>query len=585
MSTSSIAGRLSGRIDQANIKLDYQDPSDDSFYDCVRYFFFLIIFTVMCMCGRTFGDHNYWIATQFHNSIQGGTYSNSIGQGNLFQDMTDIGDIYSFFDQIAMPLLYVDQSYNEEMLNSTKFNFALGQNKLLGGVRLTLIRSVEVDCIFDGIPEEFSPCYSEYSPSNTNTSDYIVNDTYRLPYYTASEAESHSFSAKYMTYKGDGNVYDLPPDPEEAKRQLREMWFGGLVDRDSRVLFFDFVTLNPNLNLHTVGRLCFELPTDGGVIAYSQIKTWRFWKYLGDRGRTLFAVEIIVTMMVVYYTWEELYEIYTQGFKNYRKSAWNAVDWANLFFFYLTIFWRVSVVLSDTPSMTGLETYESYRNYVWSFSMEAYFNMVNGILLYFKLFKFLNASRKMRLLFNLFYKTAADMFTFIIILCVFYLAYGLGGYLIFSSDVSDFRELQTALLALFRYTVTDMDYEALRQSSVVAASIYYVSWTLLILLVLVNVIVAILSDGFEKVQEENKEAPDEKFTFTKFIPHPIRQMIFHHMDSNNDGYLSAEEFALAHGIDEKEAKEIIQKYDTDGDGRLDEQEFSSYYSHSKLGQK
>jgi len=582
--STSIVEKVGERIDKANEKLDYQDPSDDSFCDCVRYFFFLIMFTVMCMSSRTLDDHNYWIATQFHSSIQGGTYSNPIGQGNLFQDMSDIGDMYEFFEQIAMPLLYVNYAYNNDSLSSTEYNFALGQNKLLGGVRLTLIRSVAVECVFDGIPEEFSPCYPAYSSSNTNTSDYWVAG-HELPYFTASEARSVTFSAKYMQYEGDGNVFDLSPDPVEAQRELKELWYGGLVDRDARVLFFDFVTLNPNLNLHTVGRLSFELPTDGGVIAYSQIKTWRFWKYLGTRGKTLFAVEVIVTMMVVFYTWEELMEIYTQGFKNYRQSAWNAVDWTNLIFFYLTIFWRVSVVLDDNPTMTNLESYESYRSFVWSFSMEAYFNMVNGILLYFKLFKFLNASRKMRLLFNLFYKTAADMFTFIIILCVFYLAYGLGGYLIFSSDVSDFRELHIALLNLFRYTVTDMDYEALRQSSVVAASIYYVSWTLLILLVLVNVIVAILSDGFEKVQEENRKAPDERFIFTRFIPAAMRSYVFSYMDSNKDGYLNAEEFALAHGIEKKEAEDIIAKYDINGDGLMDEKEFNNYFAHTKLAEK
>merc|ERR1712142_183694 len=103
---------------------------------------------------------------------------------------------------------------------------------------------------------------------------------------------------------------------------------------------------------------------------------------------------------------------------------------------------------------------------------------------------------------------------------------------------------------------TDMDYEALKQSSVVAASFYYVTWTLVILLVLVNVIVAILSDGFEKVQEENRKAPDERFIFTRFIPAAMRSYVFSYMDSNKDGYLSAEEFALAHGIEKKEAEDI-----------------------------
>jgi len=580
---SSLIGKVSDKLDKANEHMDYKDQSDDSFCDCVRYFFFLIMFTVMCMCGRTLDDHNFWISNQFMYSVEEGTYGDMIDQSRLFSDLNEVEDIYFYFQQMLMPLLYVNVTYNDRELTPEKRNFVLGQNKLLGGIRLTLIRSNVVDCIFDGLPDEFAPCYPEYSSGATNRSDYYVGD-YVMPYYTASEAQSNSFSGRFMKYQGDGNIYDLNEDPTTAYREFEALWYGGLIKRDARVLFVDFVTLNPNLNLHTVGRLCFELPVDGGVITLSQIKTWRFWKYLGNRGRILFATEIILTMMVVYYTWEELGEIYTQGFKEYRKSSWNLVDWANLIFFYLTIFWRISVVLADNPSMVNVDTYESYRSFVWSFSMEAYFNMVNGLLLYFKLFKYLNASRKMRLLFNLFYKTAADMFTFVVILCVFYLAYGLGGYLVFSSDVSDFRELRTALLNLFRYTVTDMDYEALKQSSVVAASFYYVSWTLVILLVLVNVIVAILSDGFEKVQEENRAAPDEKFIFTRFIPHSIRHMIFHHIDTNKDGFLTAEEFAYAHGIPVEEARAIIEKYDANNDGKMDMDEFNHYYAHTKLGQ-
>merc|ERR1711902_46019 len=100
-----------------------------------------------------------------------------------------------------MPLLYVSHSYNDDDLSQQEFNFALGQNKLLGGVRLTLIRSVAVECVFDGLPEEFSPCYPEHSSSSTNTSDYWVAG-YELPYLTASKARSTAFSAKYKQYGG-----------------------------------------------------------------------------------------------------------------------------------------------------------------------------------------------------------------------------------------------------------------------------------------------------------------------------------------------------------------------------------------------
>jgi len=575
----NVIEKVNSKLEKADNKMEHPVANDDPFCDCIRYFFFLVIFTVMCMCGRTLDEHNFWISNQFRSSFEIATFNDVIEQGQVFGAMSEVEDIYLFLTQVAMPLLFVNSSYNNEPLIETEKNFVLGQNKLLGGVRLTIIRSNMVDCKFAGLPDEFSPCYSKYTSGSTNKSNYFVSG-YEMPYLTASEAKSTPFSAFYMEYEGDGNIFDLDEDPTTAYIELEDIWYGGLIKRDARVLFFDFVTLNPNFNLHTVGRLCFELPVDGGVITYSQIKTWRFWKYLGSRGKILFVMEIIIVLMVVYYTWEEMFEVYTQGFVEYKKNPWNLVDWINIIFFYLTIIWRIRVVLSDSPSMTNYETYESYRYFVWLFSMEAYFNMVNGLLLYFKLFKYLNASKKMRLLFRVFYKTAADMFTFIVILCVFYMAYGLCGYLIFSSDVSDFRELKIAIMNLFRYTVTDMDYEALKQSSISTGTLYYVSWTLIIVLVLVNVVVAILSEGFEEVQEENKNSPEE-FTLTKFIPKSFRKLIFQKIDTNQDGFLDEYEFAAAHGIDVKKAKEIIEKYDVNNDGKMDMAEFDRYYMQSK----
>lgn len=547
--------------------------------DCARYTFFTICFTIMCMCGRTLDAHNFWISNQFITTIEGNPFNDIIEQGRVLSQCNIVEDVYLYLDQVLMPLLFVNSTYDGEDLSSTEKNFAHGQNKLLGGARITVIRVKEETCKFTGLPSEFGPCYPKYSKDKTNKSNYWVDD-YELEYYTASEAKSVSFSANYEEYGGDGNVYDLDPDPTKAYEELEALWYGGLIKRDTRVMFFDFVTLNANLNLHTVGRVCFEIPADGGVITYSDVKTWRFWRYLGTRGKVLITMEILITLMVVLYTWEELKELYTEGWVNYKGSAWNMVDWANLIFFYLTIIWRIRVETSESPDMVNIDAYESYRAYVWDFSMEAYFNMVNGGLLYFKLFKYLNTSKKMRLLFALFYKTSSDMFFFVVILCVFYMAYGLGGYLIFSSDVSDYRQLHIAVLNLFRYTVTDMDYDSLKQSSVVVGAIFYVSWTLTMLLILVNVFVAILSEGYEDVQDENRESEEGEFQIKRMFS-LVKSMIFHSFDLDNDGHIDEHELAKAHGLESEEAKEIIDKFDTSNKGALDKKEFSMYMKDRK----
>jgi len=477
-----------------------------------------------------------------------------------------------------MPMLYINTSASGQALASEKFNFVLDQNKLLGGMRITIVRVNEQDCSFKGLSSAFSPCYPEYGRDRVNKTDYVVGSLV-MEYMTADEALSTDYYARLNQdgYGGDGNVYDLGPDQGTAYANINELFSNDFIGRDARVVFFDFVTLNPSLNLHTVVRLCFEIPAEGGVTTYSEIKTWRFWRYLGSRGTLLVASEVFVTLMVIFYTQEELLEIYKQGFVEYKKSLWNLVDWINLLFFYTTIFWRIRVELGDKPIFTNIEYFESYRLYVWNFSMEAYFNMVNGFLLYFKLFKYLNASRRMRLLFTLFKKTAGDIFVFGIILFVIWVSYGIAGFLVFSSDVSDYRTMKFAILNLLRYTVSDMDYDALRQSNIFFGTIYYVTWTVLMILILVNVFIAILSDGYAETQEENKKFSNEKFTIGMFLPKKdtvfikkLQTMIFREVDENKDGFLSKEELEKAHGT--MEAKQIIDNFDLDGDGKINEAE-------------
>jgi len=568
----------------ADAKTKLEDPNnkaeDGGVCECFRYFFFLIVFTVMCTSGRTLDAHNFWISNQFRYSLEEGTFADMIGQSRYFSELNEVEDIYLYLKQMAMPLLYVDYSYSGENLTLDEQNFVLGHNKLLGGTRITVIRVNEVECGFEDLPDEFVPCYPVYSESATNKTDYRVGD-YEMRFLTAKEARSEEFYGRFMSYAGNGNIYDLSADPTIAETQFEHLFENSLIDRNTRVLFFDFITLNANLNLHTVGRLCFELPVDGGVVTYSEIKTWRFWRYLTGRGMVLLATEVILTMMVVYYTWEELSEIYKQGMYEYRKDFWNLLDWVNLLFFYITISWRIRVETSDQPSMINLYEYESYRTYVWIFSMEAYFNMVNGFLLYFKLFKYLNVSRNVRVLFTMFKKTASDMLVFLIILCVIFLAYGIGGFLVFSSDVSDYRTFSFSIINLFRYTVTEMDYAALHQSNVTAGTIYYITWTLLMILILVNVFIAILSDGFSEAQEEKNKSEDESLLtvmFLRSVPRTFRTLLFSVIDEDNDGFLDKGEIARAQGINEDQAEKIIKRFDKNKDGKMDEQEFNDFYN-------
>ena len=105
----------------------------------------------------------------------------------------------------------------------------------------------------------------------------------------------------------------------------------------------------------------------------------------------------------------------------------------------------------------------------------------------------------------MFERTATDLFIFVIVLFLFILAFATTAFLSFSSDVEDFRSLNSSILNLVRYTVTDMDVQLLTNSSLIIGPIFFVFWSLLMILILANVFIAILSDAYNAINIEQKD--------------------------------------------------------------------------------
>merc|ERR1719319_1575680 len=142
--------------------------------------------------------------------------------------------------------------------------------------------------------------------------------------------------------------------------------------------------------------------------------------------------------------------------------------------------------------------------------------MVNGFLLYLKMFKYMTFSRRIKFLFAMFKRSANDLFIFCIVLSVVFAAFGMVGFLAFSTDVHDFRSLPHAMVNLVRFTIAEPPYDELRNSNKALGSLYFGVWGLVMLLILANVFIAILCDAYAdvigEVEEEEAEAAEEAQT-------------------------------------------------------------------------
>ena len=546
--------------------------------ECIKYTIFLIIFTLVCMLGRSIGENNYYVSDSLSKTLifQDISHDNMISQGEKdFFAISMIEDIWVYGEQILLPVL-LKKSYVGE------------QNILLGGIRFRQIKVKEADC---PIPvKEIPKCYPKLDSSN-ELKDNLTEFTPPIRWNTWEDNhEQFSWVGLINSYDGSGYVIDLSNNYSEAQVQLADLKQKNFIDISTRILFIDFNLYNPNFNLHTTGRLSFEMPATGGVYTHKEIKTWRLLRYKNSRGTGLAILEIFCLLFIILFTVEEFLEFRSgcnegntfcsklrYGWKKYISNKWHYIDIVNLIFFYGTIILRFySISFNSDKNLISINKYQSLRYHQHLLLLEINLQMINGFLLWIKMFKYLTFNKRIRFLFGMFERTALDIIIFTIALFVFILAFATTAYLSFSSDVKDFRSFSSSILSLIRFTVSDMDMSELSNSSLIVGPIFYCFWTVLMLLILTNVFIAILSNAYENFNESNKDNQLNLSEFDIFnkVSHGVSNIrnYFKTFDKNNDNKINTSELATMTGIDKKDAAKLIKIYDKDGDGNLDRME-------------
>ncbi|ETO08753.1 hypothetical protein RFI_28635 [Reticulomyxa filosa] len=173
---------------------------------------------------------------------------------------------------------------------------------------------------------------------------------------------------------------------------------------------------------------------------------------------------------------------------------------------------------------------------------------------------------------------------FILVLVIFFFGFGFCGFMAFSSDVDDFRSLIFAFFNMIRFVIGDVNYDALQLSSRTWGSVYYVAWSILMLLVLTNVFIAILSEAYGETIEEMSE--EDKLSLGFFgmrgamariqqIFKNLRNVALADLDEDGDGQLDAHELANKTGWTVEDAQKFIDEHDKDKNGKLSEKEWEA----------
>lgn len=176
-------------------------------------------------------------------------------------------------------------------------------------------------------------------------------------------------------------------------------------------------------------------------------------------------------------------------------------------------------------NLFSVNKYVSYRLFFANTKYENYFQFFNGMFLYIKLFKYLTFNKKISFLLDMLVEAAPEMTYFLVCGVIISMACSFSGYILFMSDCYSFRSITQSTLSSFKYWVTEMDLEMLMASNRSLGLVFYLFWTLLLLLIIANVFVAILCEAYVSVKSSYIDEENEVKRGERKAPKPLSELL------------------------------------------------------------
>ncbi|GAQ87018.1 hypothetical protein KFL_003260010, partial [Klebsormidium nitens] len=291
-----------------------------------------------------------------------------------------------------------------------------------------------------------------------------------------------------------------------ASQQMALLQANDWIDHKTRAVIVDLTLFEADYNLFTTVRVLFELPPFGGAYGKPVVRTNRLYRYVTSMDKVVLAFEIIFCAMVAWYTLEEGFELYWEGWRAYFSQAWNICDWANLVIFYAVIALRVTALVSLNRFRLEADTtkYVDFQAIGYTSTQELNVSALNFFLVYFKLFKFLSRVPRMEVILSTLTLAAVDLCLFSVTAVIIMFGFSAAFYVCFGMEVYRWRTLGASLGSLVRLILGDIDYDSMVQANAIMAPILFYTYAGVVWFILMQMFVAIITESYQEIKDSQQ---------------------------------------------------------------------------------
>eukprot|EP00759_Apiculatamorpha_spiralis_P029000 PhF_6_TR31420/c0_g1_i1/m.46061/K04986/PKD2; polycystin 2 len=430
-------------------------------------------------------------------------------------------DFYNWLEGVVIQEFW-DRKNPTAVKNITRIS---GQSIAIGGLRVRMLKVRNNSCTINPYfyPDDESAftrdCYGRYTPEKEDKTSFTQNDIT----FNYTEGCKHSYTAisgEITTYPCGGFIRDVPftVSYNDAIKWASDLRNGQFIDNNAvRFIVVEFFTYNPGLDSFSANRIFTEVTAGGGWLPTSRFRNFEVFKPSGGR----LAYEFYFLCFILYY-WYRFFLDWRRSGKGlgYLFSLWPFFEIVNLCAFIVVfiarwVWWRASQDQKWTLPYTK-DAFPDDLDYIQNmYQIQVYFNSLNCVLSFLKLLKFVRLNNRLNILTRTLEACAQNIMGVLILFVLVVFAYSIAGCTLFGGGLADFRNISTAFSTCMRIVIGNFDYQGMKEENRSVAFIYFWTFVVLANFVLLNFIIAVISEGFEEEAKKTKAVPLE-FYITRY---------------------------------------------------------------------
>uniref|UniRef100_A0A7S1PUN9 Polycystin cation channel PKD1/PKD2 domain-containing protein n=2 Tax=Neobodo designis TaxID=312471 RepID=A0A7S1PUN9_NEODS len=436
-----------------------------------------------------------------------------------FEEIGNEEDWYDFLEAIAVPKLFA--TVPRSGIPPQDITIFSGNVVPIGAYRVRFKHVRDRTCTpneaWYPANESWFPreCYGEYEDSREQRNAYALEPGAKVYHWQECDSSVLRITGRFSSYDCGGYIIEIPVDTNAtaAYQLVNEARKARLAKTLTlRFASLDFIAYSTSASAFLYVRLAIEVTPGGGFMPWNHIRTFR-----GGGQPGWVVVDILFGLMVIFAIYRLIedfrkhYEL-TKKRASYFADAWNILSILNTIFFSISLVMHytwLGLSLATGPvfgperSEEDLRTYPTRLAQLEEFSkLTLYFNSINAVLSTIVLLKFARTNQRLNILQRTVAGSIGHLLSVLIIFGLIVVAYGVAGNMLFGRMLREYRTVTEAIVSNFRSLMGDFKYWDLFLTNRFLAFLYFWSFVILGLFIMLNFIVAILMRGFE--EEANK---------------------------------------------------------------------------------